>query len=176
MARSDFDAIDLLLIDGNNLLHRTSGGADAGALRGLLARLRGALPAHVATLVMLDGHPAPGTDRRQRIAPNLDIQHAGSLSADDALLNLVRDKPHGTTLVSDDRALRDKAMHLGAHTQRLAWLEGLLGAVGPSTGIGSGNRRHSEDARPERDALPERAPWKAGRGATKKRGNPRRRH
>jgi hypothetical protein len=138
----------------------------------MLVRLRGALPAEVMATVMLDGHPAPGTDRRQKVAPNLVIQHAGSLSADDALLLLVRDMPTGTTLVSDDRALRDKARHFGAHTERLAWLEGLLARPATRPGIGSGNR--GKQVRPEQKAESERAPWQPGRGATKKRGNPRR--
>jgi rRNA-processing protein FCF1 len=136
MFSGPFAGIERLLIDGNNLLHRVSGGVDQGALRGLLARLQNALPPAVEAIVMLDGHAAPGTARQQKVAANLEIRHAGSLSADDALLNLVRDRPAWTTLVSDDRALRDKARNLGASTQRLAWLEALLARGGGSSGIG----------------------------------------
>ena len=142
MSRQPFAAIDRLLIDGNNLLHRVSGSADPAALRGLLPRLAAAIPPTIATTIMLDGHPATGAGRSQRIRHGFEIRHAGSLSADEALLRLVRDSPRGTTLVSDDRALRDKAQHLGAHTERLAWLEALLETRGPGAGgVGIGNRR-----------------------------------
>lgn len=190
-ARSPFAGTDTLLIDGNNLLHRLSGSVDPGAQRLLIATLRAALPDTLRAILMLDGHPAAGTDRRQRVTRALEIHHAGSLSADDALLNIVRDSAHnrraGLVLVTDDRALTDKARHLGARTQRLAWLEQLLGGTGrglggsrgPSagTGIGAGRRPRSAPApaaaEPEADAE-ERTPWTPGRGATKKRGNPRR--
>ena len=103
------DGISRLLIDGNNLLHRVSGNVDRGSVRLLLARLSGAVPTTLPTVVMLDGHAASGTDRRQRIRRGLDIHHAGSLSADDALINLIRDtSPYdraGITIVTDDRAL-----------------------------------------------------------------------
>jgi hypothetical protein len=169
-----------LLIDGNNLLHRTTGSAGDGAQRLLLARLSGALPTTITTVVMLDGHPASGTDRRQRVRRGLEVHHAGSLSADDALLNLIRDLPMAershTTLVSDDRALYEKARYLGARTQRLAWLEALLErppAESRAVRVGAGKPppRSPRQAPAESE---ERVPWKPGRGATKKRGNPRR--
>jgi hypothetical protein len=149
MPSDSFAAIDRLLIDGNNLLHRVSGSAGEGALRGLLARLSGAIPAHLETIVMLDGHSAPGTGRSQKVTPNIEIRHSGSLSADDALLNLIRDRPNGTTLVTDDRALRDRAMHLGGHTERLAWLESLM-AQRPQGGTSLGNRRPANPPRQRR--------------------------
>ena len=178
MNRETFAAIEVLLIDGNNLLHRLAGSADPAALRGLLPRLAAIIPEDVATTVMLDGHSAPGSGRSPRVRRGFEIRHAGSRSADDALLDLVRASPHGTTLVSDDRALRDKAQHLGAHTERLAWLEALLGHRGGgsvgSVGIGGGNPRQPPAATPDRDPDPDRPPWRPGRGATRKRGNPRR--
>jgi len=174
MNRQPFAAIEVLLIDGNNLLHRLAGSADPAALRGLLPRLAAAIPEDVATTVMLDGHSAPGSGRSQRVRHGLDIRHAGSRSADDALLDMVRATPRGTTLVSDDRALRDKAQHLGAHTERLAWLEALLESGTPQPGISSGNQRPPPAPTPDRDPDQDRPPWRPGRGATRKRGNPRR--
>lgn len=167
--------VSRLLIDGNNLLHRVSGSVDEGAQRLLLARLQGVLPPDVHTIVMLDGHPARGTSRRQRVTRNLEIHHAGSLSADDALLYVVRDVPAqdraSVTLVTDDRTLTERARHLGSRTQRLAWLEGTL-AAGPGSvsaaRIGTGR----PPPRPPEER--EREPWQPGRGATRKRGNPRR--
>ncbi len=169
------DGVTRLYIDGNNLLHRTSGGVDDGAQRLLLAKLSGTIPPTIHTVLMLDGHAASGTDRRQRVRRGLEIHHAGSISADDALLHLVRDAPPADrphlTLVSDDRALYEKARHLGARTQRLAWLVGLLEkppARARSVSVGAGKA-------PRQDVpQTERAPWQPGRGATTKRGNPRR--
>lgn len=175
---ASFAGTETLLVDGNNLLHMLAGGVDSGALRLLLARLRDALPETVGATLMLDGHPVSGTDRRQRVARNLEIRHSGSISADDALLNMVRDVPPGarstTTVVTNDRALIERARHMGAHTQRLAWLVGLLGqgAAGSGATIGS-KRRPTAPPMPVRDE-DERVPWQPGRGATKKRGNPRR--
>jgi hypothetical protein len=168
-----FDGISRLLIDGNNLLHRTSGNVDAGSVRLLLARLSSAIPSTTETIVMLDGHPASGTDRRQRIRRGLDIQHAGSLSADDALLNIVRDSSSydraGIVIVTDDRSLTEKARHLGARTKRLDWLSGVLEAPRSSSEVGIGRK----GVKPAHEQ-PERTPWSPGRGATRKKGNPRR--
>jgi hypothetical protein len=145
MARNTFDSTDRLLIDGNNLLHRMHGAVDTGAVRLLLVKLQTAIPPTIQTTLMLDGHPASGTERRQQVTKSLTIQHAGSLSAYDALLNLVRDQAaydrHATTIVTDDRSLADRVRALGARTQRLDWLEQLLKAGGAGKSTGIGNRR-----------------------------------
>jgi rRNA-processing protein FCF1 len=169
-----FDGIDRLLIDGNNLLHRLSGNVDPGSIRLLLAKLSGSIPATLPTIVMLDGHAASGTNRSQRIRRGLDVQHAGSLSADDALLNLVRDVAPAAraraVLVTDDRSLTDKARHLGARTKRLDWLEQIIAnPPRPSAGTSIG-RTGIKTPPPEK----EKVPWQPGRGATRKKGNPRR--
>ncbi len=172
-----FDGIDKLLIDGNNLLHRVSGAVDPGSIRLLLARLSGAIPTTLPTVVMLDGHAASGTDRRQRIRRGLDIHHAGSISADEALLNLIRDMGYSdraaAVLVTDDRPLTEKARHLGARTKRLEWLEQILEhppRPGAGTSIGRSGVPKPKDASAPDD---ERQPWAPGRGATTKHGNPR---
>ena len=171
-----FDGIDRLLIDGNNLLHRVSGNVDPGSIRLLLAKLSGAIPATLPTIVMLDGHAASGTDRRQRIRRGLDIHHAGSMSADDALLNIVRDMGYaaraGAVLVTDDRPLTDKARHLGARTKRLDWLEQIMDHPAPAAAGTQIGRKGVKP--PASDADPEHEPWKPGRGATTKHGNPKR--
>jgi hypothetical protein len=146
MPPNPFAAIEVLLIDGNNLLHRRAGGADEGALRGLLPRLSSVIPTDINTIVMLDGHAAQGSGRAQKIRTNLEIRHAGSRTADDALLGLISDTPIGaramTTLVTDDRALTERARHLGCHTLRLDWLETQLMPRIDRPGAASiGNRR-----------------------------------
>lgn len=157
MNRQPFAAIEVLLIDGNNLLHRLSGSAGEGALRGLLPRLAAVIPQDIGTTVMLDGHAAMGSGRVQKVRNGLEVRHAGSHTADDALFNIVRDTPIGsramTTVVTDDRALTERIRHLGAHTLRLAWLEELLNPVLPRASYrpaSIGNRRPSVP--PPRDA------------------------
>jgi hypothetical protein len=151
--RLPFAGIDLVLIDGNNLLHRQSGGTGDAAVRGLLVDLQRKLPAGVRAVVVLDGHPAPGTSRQQRISAALDVRQAGSLSADDVIVAEVTGQPWsaraGTIVVTDDRALADRSRTAGALTRRLDWLAALPTAPsGPVRGapIGAGRpprRGHS---------------------------------
>jgi hypothetical protein len=173
-----FDGIGRLLIDGNNLLHRVSGNVDPGSIRLLIARLSGTVPATLPTIVMLDGHAASGTDRVQRIRRGLDIQHAGSISADDALLNIVKDASYidraAMIIVTDDRSLTEKVRHLGARTKRLDWLEGLLERPAAQSASVSIGRRGVKPPAAQSNADEEREPWRPGRGATKKQGNARR--
>jgi hypothetical protein len=107
-----------------------------------------------------------------------------------------------TLVVSDDRALSERVRHAGGRVARLDWLDGLLRRVesgAPAAGPGT-TRPHasiSQDrppptVRPPRPARPimleptlreggpdpdddtdARPPWRPGRGATRKRGNPR---
>jgi hypothetical protein len=168
------EGIDVLLIDGNNLLHRVSGSADPGAQRTLIPRLKNTLPSSIATVFMLDGHADPGTARRERITRGFEVRHSGAISADDAIVRLVQEVDHqlrpNVTVVTDDIALRNRARQLGALTQRLDWLERLIELpAGKGSGIGAG----AAPTREERD-IDDRPVWKPGRGATRKRGNPRR--
>ncbi len=127
--RLPLDGIDLVLIDGNNLLHRQSGGTGEAAVRGLLVDLQRKLPAGVRAIVVLDGHPAPGTPRQQRISGVLEVRQAGSQSADDAIVAEVTGQPWSTRartiVVTDDRALSDRSRTAGALTRRLDWLTAL---------------------------------------------------
>jgi len=184
MSAPTFGDMEVLLIDGNNLLHRVAGSVEPGAQRLLLARLRGAIPATLATVLMLDGHADSGTSRSERVGKGFEIRHSGSVSADDAILRLIDKYPPADraeiTVVSDDRALTDRARRLGAHTQKLAWLEnvmGMPGSVGAAIGAGKAPTRQPPTSRPAPDSATEhdREPWRPGRGATRKRGNPKRR-
>jgi len=184
MNADTFGEIQVLLIDGNNLLHRISGSVEPGAIRLLLARLRGVIPATLSTVLMLDGHADSGTSRTEKVGKGFEIRHSGSISADDAILRLIDKYPPADrtaiTVVSDDRAFTDRARRLGAHTQRLAWLEnvmGMPGSAGAAIGAGKAPRRQPANSRPATTAAAEddREPWRPGRGATRKRGNPKRR-
>ena len=186
--RSHTEGVERLLIDGNNLLHRERQGVGEESVRGLLARLQRALPAGVTATVMLDGHPAAGSPARARISAQLDVRHAGSQSADDALLAAVLEQPFAvraaTVVVTDDRALTERVRGAGAATRRLEWLQrAVAGAVEDGRGrraIGLGARRPgaaaAAAAQASADDTAERRPWQPGRGATRKRGNPRRGH
>ena len=131
MSGTALDQIEVLLIDGNNLLHRVSGSADPSAQRTLIPRIRGAIPTTIATVFMLDGHADSGASRSEKVGRGFEIRHSGSASADDAIMRLVQETPQhersGVTVVSDDRALRDRAHKLGAHPERLSWIENPLG-------------------------------------------------
>ena len=166
--------VDLLLIDGNNLLHRTTGGVESGAVRGLVTQLRAAILGHVSAIVVLDGHAAGETPGVAHLGRKLEIRHAGAQTADDAIVELAAaqafDRHARTLVVTDDRPLTERVRQVGTRTQRLAWLEALLARpAGRSVGIG---RRPVAPPQSTEDA--ERKPWQPGRGATRKTGNPRR--
>lgn len=172
--RAPLADVDLLLVDGNNLLHRTTGSVDASAVRGLVTQLRAALPGQVSTIVVLDGHAAAGTSSVERAGRGLEIRRAGAQSADDALVELATAQPFDrrarTLVVTDDRSLTERVRAVGGRTQRLDWLAGLLARPqGRAVGVG---RPHVAPPPAEDDE--ERRPWQPGRGATRKTGNPRR--
>jgi hypothetical protein len=194
MAQPDRDplaATRRLLIDGSNLLHalsRAPGGAPPAALIG---RLRGAIPAPVAIELVFDG-PAERGLRNERIASGLTVRYSGARTGDAVILGLVDDVrlldgAEGTAtllVVTDDRDLRHGSRLRGARTAGSAWLLGRLDArrlSSPSVG----NPRPARLARAARPVSPathidgdpaemDRPGWKPGRGATTKRGNPKR--
>ncbi len=185
----------LLLVDGDNLLHRVRGTRDEAGLRWLLPRLRAWLPAGAHVIVMLDGHPDPGEVLRRRVAPGIEFQHSGNVDADTALVAILGARPYAdrarTLLVTDDRGLTDRARHVGGLTRRLDWLSvqlaratgspgagqsarGMGPGTGPPIGIGRGRSVRITEGRPERSE--DRKTWRPGRGATRKVGNPKRGH
>ena len=186
--RDPLAATRRLLIDGSNLLHalsRTSGAAPPAALIG---RLRGAVPAAVAIELVFDGPPERGL-RNERIASGLTVRYSGPRTGDAVIIGLIDDVrlldgADGTAtllVVTDDRDLRHGSRLRGARTAGSAWLLGRLDArrlSSPSVG----NPRPARGARPvsaasQIDGDPaemDRPGWKPGRGATTKRGNPRR--
>jgi hypothetical protein len=189
----------LLLIDGDNLLHRVRGSRDEAGLRWLLPRLRAWLPPGAHIIVMLDGHPDPGEVLRRRVAPGIEFQHSGNVDADTALVAILAARPYAdrsrTLLVTDDRGLTDRARHAGGLTRRLDWLtvqlaratgspaarqstrgidEGRGPGTGPPIGIGRGRSVRKSESRPETSE--DRDAWRPGRGATRKVGNPKRGH
>jgi YacP-like NYN domain len=194
MAQPDRDplaATRRLLIDGSNLLHalsRTSGAAPQAALIG---RLRGAIPAAVAIELVFDG-PAERGLRNERIASGLTVRYSGPRTGDAVILRLIDDVhlldgADGTAtmlVVTDDRDLRHGSRLRGARTAGSAWLLGRLDArrlsspsVGNPRAARGGRTGPPVSAASQIDGDPvemDRPGWKPGRGATTKRGNPRR--
>jgi hypothetical protein len=173
---------DRLLVDGSNLLYalaRRNGPAPQAAVIG---RLRAAIPAPIGVELVFDGAPEAGL-RGERIASGLIVRHAGRRSADDVLLGLVDQAREaagaggasGLLVVTDDHALRVALQAKGARTAGTGWLLARLDRprlASPSVG----NRRPPTipGAGRDDDRDDDRPPWKPGRRATVKRGNPRR--
>jgi hypothetical protein len=178
------DDLELLLIDGDNLLHDVRGTRDEGGVAWLLPRLSGWRPAHLRIVVGLDGHPAPGETGRQRVTRGIEFHHSGSRSADDMLIDLLKAQPYAgrtrTAVVTRDRSLRGRAVRAGGVTRSVDWL--MREIAGGDTRAGSAGPARIGRGKPPPHPLPvadepeadERGGWAPGRGATRKRGNPRR--
>jgi predicted RNA-binding protein with PIN domain len=191
--RDPLAATRRLLVDGTNLLHALSRSAGAAPAAALIGRLRGAIPATTIIELVFDG-PAERGLRNERIAAGVVVRYSGGRTADDVILTMIEDvrlldgaEGSATLLVvTDDRDLRHGARLRGARTAGSAWLLGRLDSgrlASPSVG-------NPRPARPVRNAPPgpasaattsdgdpaetDRPGWKPGRGATTKRGNPRR--
>jgi hypothetical protein len=177
--------IELLLIDGDNLLHDVRGGRDEGGVAWLLPRLSGWRPPHLRIIVGLDGHAAPGEASRTRATRGIEFHHSGRRSADDMLIDLLKGQPFAarsrTAVVTRDRALQARASRAGGTSRSVDWLMRQVagtrlrgGAAGKPVGIGQGKppaKRALDAPDPAEDGQP---PWQPGRGATSKKGNPKR--
>jgi predicted RNA-binding protein with PIN domain len=189
--RDPLAATRRLLVDGNNLLHALSKTATAAPASALIGRLRGIIPAAVTIELVFDGPPERGL-RNERIASGVVVRYSGGRTADSVILTMIEDVrllagADGTAtllVVTDDRDLRHGARLRGARTAGSAWLLGRLGSgrlASPSIGNPRPARPHRtaaatatsgpEGTDPEESDQPR---WAPGRGATTKRGNPRR--
>jgi hypothetical protein len=174
-----------LVIDGTNLLHAISTTPGSAPPAALIGRLRAAIPAPIAIEVVLDGPADPGL-RNERIAAGVRVRHSGRRTADSVILDALDDVrredgpdgTHGILVVTDDRDLRHGARLRGARTAGARWLLGRL-EPGRLAAPSVGNRRPPPtpaagttkvDADDDDD---DRQRWTPGRGATVKKGNPR---
>jgi predicted RNA-binding protein with PIN domain len=190
--RNPLDGVTQLLVDGTNLLHALSRGPNRQPAAALIGRLRGAVPAEAKIVLVFDGPPERGV-RGERIAGGVTVQYGGRYSADTILITLVEDATAGAAspaqaadailVVTDDRELRQALARRGARTAGAQWLIGRIERprlASPSVG----NPRPPLPPR-----IPQQRPgeattddagdadarrWSPGRGATAKRGNPRR--
>lgn len=179
------DELDLLLIDGDNLLHDVRGIRDEGGVAWLLPRLSGWRPEHLRIVVGLDGHPPQGEGSRTRVTRGIEFHHSRSRSADDMLLDLLTAQPYAdrsrTAIVTRDRGLQARASRAGGATRSVDWLMQQV-AAGPAAsgsttrpiGIGQGKPPRSHHLDADDSAEDDRVGWQPGRGATRKKGNPRR--
>jgi hypothetical protein len=182
--RDTLDQVDLVLIDGDNLLHAVRGTRDEGGVAWLLPRLRTWRPGDVHIIVALDGHAAPGEARRKRATRGIEFHHSGSRSADDMLIELLSAQPYSgrsrTAVVTQDRGLQDRARRAGGTTRSVDWLVrqlggGTAGAAGSETRpVSIGQGKPPKAPRATAGSEDQRDGWQPGRGATRKRGNPRR--
>jgi hypothetical protein len=162
-----------VLIDGSNLTHAVARGRDAVPAVALVGRLRAVVPGSVSIEIVFDGPPVPGL-RGGRIASGVTVRHSGGRAADDVLLSLAQAEID--LVVTDDRALRAELARLGTPTAGTSWLIRRLQRTtqaAPTTA----NRRPPRPEIPVHSGAAEEDEtrrWKPGRGATAKRGNPRR--
>lgn len=200
--RKVLEGIDRLVVDGTNVLHALTRSPSALPAAALIGRLRAIVPAGVAVVVVLDGSPEQGLVSR-RVASGVEVRYSGRFTADELILRLAEHdfaaEAAGLLVVTDDFELAGSVRRLGGRTVRNGWLIDRLGRqrlASPSVGrpmspsIGrpdvslaggpgahrpnSGNRAPSGGtAETEVDADGPR--WSPGRGATRKRGNGRRR-
>ena len=177
--RDPLAGIDRVLVDGSNLLPALARRGGSVPQAALIGRIRAAIPATVGIELVFDGAPAAGL-RGERIASGLIVRHGGRRPADDVLVDLVDQAraavgpagAAGLLVVTDDRDLRAAVGAKGARTAGTAWLLARLDRptlASPSVG----NRRPPRMPSIGRDDE-DRTPLKPGRGATVKRGNPRR--
>ena len=180
-------ATDRLLVDGSNLLYALTRGKGQGAAppAAIIGRLRGVVPAAIAIDLVFDG-PSESGLRGERIASGLTVRYSGARTGDAVILSLVdeigyaggQEAAAAVLVVTDDRDLRYRLKTLGARTAGCAWLIGRLERTAGKGSASIGNARA-----PHQGKAASRAPtaedeqrigWQTGRGATTKRGNPRR--
>jgi hypothetical protein len=190
LPRDPLAATAKLLVDGTNLLHAlTRGPGERQPPAAVIGRLRAAIPAETAITLVFDGPPEPGV-RGERIAGGLTVRYSGRRTADEVLLQLVNDaatwsESAGTVLVvTDDRELRSLIQRRGGRSAGTQWLIGRMDRprlASPSIGnarppkpphIAQDPKTTTSGADPRDDDDATR--WSPGRGATTKRGNPRR--
>jgi hypothetical protein len=169
-----------LIVDGSNLLPAIARSRGAVPPATLIGRLRAAIPASIVVELIFDGAPDPGL-RGERIAAGVTVRHAGRRTADAAILDSIeRAGPtfasrnaDAILVVTDDRELATGVRARGARTAGTAWLIGRLERPRlASSSIGNRTPPAGPKTAPDDE---ERTPWKPGRGATAKKGNPRRR-
>lgn len=173
-ARSRLADTERLLIDGTNLLHALRRGPTPAPAATLIGRLRGVIEPTVRIELVLDG-PQEGGIGDTRVASGVTVRYSGRTSADSVIARLVSEAEHPVALlvVTDDGELTDRVKRAGGRVARTEWLIARLERSrleSPSIG----RPRPPGPASPPVVSDDDRRGWQPGRGATRKRGNPRR--
>jgi hypothetical protein len=183
--RDPLAGVELLVIDGSNLLHALRGrSAEVGPAAAIVGRLRGVIPAETTIQLVFDGPPDRGLGTA-RIAAGLGVRYSGRRSADDVIVQLARDVlavgAAGVLVVTDDRELGIRLRRSDARVIGTAWLIGRLGRArlsspspGRATPPAAAPGDLGGDGASKDEEASARLSWQPGRGATAKRGNPRR--
>jgi hypothetical protein len=176
-----------LVVDGTNVLYALARAPAPLPAAALIGRLRAIVPPPVGITVVLDGSPEHGLVSR-RIASGVEVRYSGRASADELIGQLMERTPPGQSagivVVTDDAELAATVRRAGGCTARTGWLIDRLGRQrlsAPAPGRPGPGRQVSAAASPagsesgagEDEEVPR---WTPGRGATRKRGNPRRGH
>ena len=127
------------LVDGNNLLGHLLGGPGASGeeRRAVQARIAARVRSGKSSVVLFfDGEPEAG--KREASLGPLTVRYAGNRSADDAIIDAVeRAKARRDChVVTDDRALAERARNRGARSLSISDFWGRLGDETPSAGEG----------------------------------------
>jgi hypothetical protein len=144
------------------------------------------VPKETNITLVFDGQSEPGV-RGERIAGGLAVRYSGRRSADELIEQLVDDAATWSEaggpgapdvlVVTDDRALRSAVHRRGARTAGTGWLIGRLERprlAAPSVGNARPPRPPGPPPRAAETEASEERTWSPGRGATTKKGNPRR--
>ena len=190
--RDPLTGIERLLVDGTNLLHAIESGPGPAPAATLVGRLRAVIPPAVRIEILFDGSAEPGMSGT-RVAHGVTVRHSGRISADALALRLVTEAtgghpdpsgPPAILVVTDDGGLAHDLRVRGAATSGASWLVRRLARprlAAPATGRPTPpppRPAGTSPSAPDRDQDTrdeDGGGWRPGRGATTKRGNPRRR-
>lgn len=184
--------VELLLVDASNLLHAANAARHepgAAPAQAIVGRIRGAVPPSVTVELIFDGPPDRGLGGA-RIASGVTVRYGGRLTADEVLVQRVIAETAAAApgsadrilVVTDDRALRLTVRARGARTAGATWLLRRIARerlVAPSVGNPraprpAGTAMTGRSSVGDETGDDDRPGWRAGRWATRKRGNPRR--
>lgn len=202
--RDPLVGVERLLLDGNNLLHALSTGPDPAPQATLIGRLRAIIPAQIRIEIVFDGAPDKGLHGTRlangltvRHAGRLTADAMLLRLVTDATGGIATGPTPALLVVTDDGRLAQDLRTRGAGTIGTSWMVRRLarprlaapsvGRPRPPAGSGIGgprSRAGSSTGAPSiggdpgsgaaRDAEAARPGWRTGRGATTKRGNPKR--
>jgi hypothetical protein len=201
--RRVLEGVERLVVDGTNVLYALGRSPTPLPAAALIGRLRAIVPPGVSVILVLDGSPEHGLVSRH-VASGVEVRYAGRFTADELIARLVEHEfaagGPGTLVVTDDIELSGIVRRWGGRTVRNGWLLDRLDrqrlsapaigrprALSPTVGRpkpsrpGSGSASDaagspgSAGAGAAADPDADGPRWSPGRGATRKRGNPRRR-